>query len=230
MKSFSRYLETNKEFLTSDSNNIPEEYCGVNINYLKEYMSKELNAYDFKINFDKKSSFPLKVEMKFNSDGVVDGTFIFRIAEEPIGGDTPREVQIEFEFLGIRHFFQSLYITEFKYYDTNRPKDNNYIARAAVEDLKKGMPSAINKSLDDATMIGNIKSLTGQGNVPLEKQEEIIKSDPKYIRYIDHPDKKIQDKVVAHDRMNFLLIKNPYPELEKKYKYLRSIKKAGIIK
>jgi len=228
---FSCYLETNKEFLTSNIyDDVVEEYCGININYLKLYMSKELNAHDFQISFNKYDSFPLRIKMKFSSNGVVDGTIAFDIEKKQMGGDYPRKFIISFIFLGIHNKFQPLYISTFENYDTNKPKDNNHIVRAAVEDIKNGLPSAIDKSIESATILGNARSSTGQEGVPLETQEEIIKSNPKYIRYIDHPDKSIQDKIIAQDRMNFLLIKNPDPELEEKYKYLRIIKKAGIIK
>ena len=58
----------------------------------------------------------------------------------------------------------------------------------------------------------------------------VIKQNPRNIQYLLNPSKKAQEEVISKDPKNFLLINNPDLEIEKKYKYLRSLSRSGIVK
>jgi len=103
-------------------------------------------------------------------------------------------------------------------------------------------PFLFEKSIDKIKLgrkPGTVKEIS-KGELALVLYEEITKmikdpesfivqNEPKQIAYIINPSKEIQKKVLDQDPKNITYINNPDPEFVKKYGYIKSMSRAGIV-
>ncbi len=236
MQSFKNFLETDSDFLQGDDHNI---FCGVDISLFIKELQEKMNAHTIKT-YD---NFGFVINCKFNKFNIANGILIISIEGPHIDIYSPRKISVKFDYQ-YKLMTDPLIIVSplFKYEGlTNKKRNNNYIISFIIKDLEKKLTKIASETLKthgDRIKKGDIlpyrltrmleNSLDFE-NIPLDVQEAMIELDYKNIKYINNPDKIIQDKVMSLNLRNFLLIKNPYPELEKKYKYLKDMSKGGIL-